>query len=193
MDAETLHDLAAMRACGGGHSWEEIAQRLGVSWQTARGQWRRNCNGSEPGPCPICGEVEHRSGWSEQGNYAEATAHGGRIRTLDQLLDAAAVDLDTWNIVDWGVKKWEVGAKIEVGRLVFDKGRISGELNKQGLGVQDLWSVWAKFVRRVPVAVRPAVQPIECPVSLPGAVLSISSMDSTLTESPLAILLSIRG
>lgn len=166
MYAETLQELAALKACGR-HSWPEIARHLGVSWQAARSHWRRKCRDLEPGPCPICGTdgTEDRSSWSEQGNYAEASAHGPRIKSLDHLLEAAEVDLDTWQIRDWGVKKWEVGAKIELGELEFDKGRISGHLSKQGLGVQDLWSVWAKFIRREPIAILPAVQPVACPIS----------------------------
>ena len=165
MNEENLHDLAALRACGA-HSWQEIGDRLGVSWQTARGQWRRHCQDLEPGPCPICGsEGADQSSWSEQGNYAEARAQGGRVTSLNQLLGAARVDLSTWQIVDWGVKKWEVGAKLKEGDLQFDRGKISGELHYSGIGVEKLWSVWAKFIRRQPVAIRPAVQPVACSVS----------------------------
>ena len=120
-----------------------------------------------PTPCPICHEqVEvNESRFEERGNYAEAASTGDRIQTLDQLLQAAQVDGDVWQTLDWGVKKWEVGAKIKHGHLEWDDGKIDGYLDYRGLGVQDLWSVWAKFIRREPVFVYPTIQPVRCDVS----------------------------
>ena len=95
------------------------------------------------------------------GNYAEASSQGNRIQTLEQLLSAAHVDLDTWQVKDWGVKKWEVGAKIKLADIQYDQGKADGWIQHRGLGVKDLWSVWAKFIRREPVAIQPAIQPID--------------------------------
>jgi transposase len=95
-------------------------------------------------------------------NYAEASCTSERIRTLDGLLEACAVDLDIWRVKDWGVKKWEVGAKLKYGDLQWAGGKASGWQQHKGLGVQDLWSVWAKFIRREPIAVHPVIRPVEC-------------------------------
>lgn len=164
MNADKLHDLAALRACGRGHSWQDIAQHLGCTWQAARSQWRRKARKLDPGVCPVCGD-EPRATWEEQGNHAHgSTVTDGPI-SLPEFLALLRVDTDAWKVADWGAKRWQVGAKIELGDLVFDAGRISGHLSKRGLGVQDLWSTWAKFIRRQPIALAPVVQPVACPVS----------------------------
>ena len=98
-------------------------------------------------------------------NYAEASCVSERIKTLDGLLNACEVDLDIWHVKDWGVKKWEVGAKIKYGDLAWDGGKATGWQQHRGLGVQDLWSIWAKFIRWEPQPVKPVVRPVECAVS----------------------------
>lgn len=165
-----LDVIAAMRGCGAEHSWREIGEVVGLSWEAARGRWRRRPDGGVSGPCPVCGpfmpEGRHKVVFEEEGNSAEARSESERIRTLDGLLKAAEVDLEVWEVRDWGVKKWEVGAKLKEGYLTWLEGRIEdGHLDYKGLGVQDLWSVWAKLVRREPVAVLPVVRPVLCEVT----------------------------
>ncbi len=188
MTNEQLQELADLQACGN-HSWHEVGQHFGLSWQAARGRWRRNCQDLVPGPCPLCesGDSEPSSSWEETGNYAQATVTGPRVQTLEQLLAAAEVDLRVWRVVDWGVKKWEVGAKIELGDLEFDAGRITGHLSKRGIGVQDLWSVWAKFVRIQPVALRPVIQPVLCPITYQPGKTSTFRAERALLISDLHI------
>ena len=154
----------AAKRCPEGHSWREIADGIGQkSWKRCRAWFLRWPKGEQAGACPIC----HRAGSSfeEHGNYAEATVTDERITTLDELLARCAVDLETWAVRDWGVKKWEVGAKIKEGHLEWTAGALDGHLTYKGLGVQDLWSVWAKFIRRAPVQILPAVQPAMVAVS----------------------------
>ena len=95
-------------------------------------------------------------------NYASASCTSERIRTLDGLLEACEVDLGVWRVNDWGVKKWEVGAKIKYGDLAWEGGKATGWQQHKGLGVQDLWSVWAKFIRRELLPVELVVRPVEC-------------------------------
>jgi len=173
--SDALRAIVAAKHCGQ-HTWREIGAFVG--WGRARTRAKylhrdedRHPPGSMPEPCPICSgsPTADREGpsvsFTERGNQAEATSTSERIKTLDQLLSAAEVDLETWQVRDWGVKKWEVGAKIKTGHLEWDDGRIDGHLDYHGLGVQDLWSVWAKFLRREPVAIYPIIQPVECPVT----------------------------
>jgi hypothetical protein len=137
-----------------------------MTGEAARSSWRRAGNPKgNSAACPLC-NAQRGAGpsFQESGNYAEAVSTGTRIQTLEQLLVAAGVDLETWQILNWGVKKGEVGAKIKTGHLEWEDGRIDGHLDYEGLGVQDLWSVWAKFVRRVPLVVAPVLQPVACPV-----------------------------
>ena len=122
----------------------------------AEGKLRSSSEDEQPGETLSFREV---------GNYAEASSQGERIITLDQLLDAAEVDLDVWQVRDWGVKKWEVGAKIKLADLQYDQGKADGWIQHRGLGIQDLWSVWAKLSRRKPIAIHPVIQPVECSVT----------------------------
>jgi hypothetical protein len=174
MPDSTLTRIIAAKHCGQGHTWREIGRTVGMTRQAARRRYqRRDANdfpdGTMPAPCPICsgrpGDEQPGIRWEETGNYAEAASTGHRIQTLEALLAAAEVDLDQWTVHDWGVKKWEVGAKIKEGHLEWDDSRMTGHLDYQGLGVQDLWSVWAKFLRKEPVFLQPVLQPVECSCS----------------------------
>lgn len=170
MPDSTLTCIVAAKHCAEGHTWREIGDKLNLTRQAVRRRYQRRDEseypgGAMPAPCPICrppGQGADGMRWKEHGNYGEAASTGHRIQTLTALLAAAEVDLEQWVIRDWGVKKWEVGAKIKTGHLEWDEGKIDGYLDYKGLGVQDLWSVWAKFIRREPVFVQPTIQPVQC-------------------------------
>lgn len=163
MGDDVLGRIVALRACGK-HSWAEIGACVGLTAEATRSKWRRRPSGMVPDACPICGrkETRERLSFEEEGNYAKAQSQSTRIRTLEELLEATEVDLGIWQVRDWGVKKWEVGAKVKEGHLEWTEGRLDGHLDYMGLGVQDLWSVWAKFVRKEPISLFPVVQPVGC-------------------------------
>lgn len=168
-----LTTIVAMKHCGR-HTWKDMGEYLGWTANMVRGRYRRRSRkefpkGFMPAPCPVCQAPSEKSKiWFEESdNYAEAGSVDTRIKTLQGLLEAAKVDLETWLIKDWGVKKWEVGAKIKEGHLEWEQGKIDGYLDYRGLGVQDLWSVWAKFIRKEPVFLLPTIQPIQCAISFP--------------------------
>ena len=147
-----------------GMTYKQLAEKYKRTTRTI-GEWKRKLreNGRLPEPDEnVTGDTLR---FREVGNYAEASSQGERIQTLDQLLEAAEVNLDTWQVKDWGVKKWEVGAKIKLADIQYDQGKADGWIQHRGLGIQDLWSVWAKFIRREPIAICPAVRPVECPIS----------------------------
>lgn len=117
--------------------------------------------------------------WRELGNYGEAESESSRIKTVDQLKAAIELDEDVWEVLDSGVKKWEVGAKEKIGNLEWEDGAIvSGNLFYNGVQVQDLYSVWIRCRKRKVQPLTPTIQPIECPVSYrvtqlePGPVLA---------------------
>ena len=165
-EARIVEAIAGARACGKKHGWAEIGQAVGLSWQAARGLWRRRPTGTDASRCPICDSPfrQEKVSFEERGNTAEAASESARIRTLEQLLDAARVDLGTWQVRDWGVKKWEVGANVREGELTWNAGVMDGHLDYLGLGIEDLWSVWAKFVRKAPIPLFPVLRPVECTV-----------------------------
>lgn len=51
---------------------------------------------------------------------ARAWSTSPRITTLDQLLEACAVDLQRWQVERYMVNKWEVGAKTDDGDIVIE-------------------------------------------------------------------------
>lgn len=109
-------------------------------------------------------EERNRVSYKEHGNIAEASVDKSpRVKTLDQLIDVCQIDLDEWRITDWGVKKWEVGAKLKKGYIQWQDGRIAdGKLNYGGLGHEELWSVWAKLARKNPKPLLPIISPVTC-------------------------------
>lgn len=105
--------------------------------------------------------------FKKEKNTATITSTSARIRTLEQLLEAAQVDLSVWRVDRYIVNKWEVGAKPRWADLEFDHGRISGSLHEEGLQVEPLWQVKAWLVRIVPIPLFPTIQPIECSIKFP--------------------------
>jgi len=102
----------------------------------------------------------------ENGNYAVASSTDGRIRTLEDLLAVCKVDLSVWKVRDkdgWEVKAWEGYAANEQKDLKFERGQITGEVKRDGIITETLYSVRATFVRREPIPIKPVIQPITCP------------------------------
>jgi hypothetical protein len=141
----------------------ELAAKYGITERTVY-KWKARLKSEND--LPPATEDGETTGWKEDGNYAEAWAVTTRITTVDQLLIAAEVDLEDWDVLDAGVKKWEVGAKDKRGKLKWEDGKIiDGQLDYKGLAVQDLWSVWVKLRRRVVRPITATIHPVECPVT----------------------------
>lgn len=186
MNADQLRDLAALRACGRRHSWREIADHLGVSWQSARSQWRRKAKKLDPGVCPLCGpSTEHRSSWKVQGNYAEGTIQQEDPLDLPAFLELLQVDTDTWQVKDWEASRWQQNVNRR-GELTFTASILDGHL-EYSPEIINLWAHRAKFIRREPIALAPVVQPVECPVSYPAAVTATGKVRRALLISDLHI------
>ena len=175
MDPHSQRLVASAKECSLEHTWPEIGKLVGRSRHTVR-VWYYN-HGREviPGPCPICYERGFVStegqpdiSFEIDGNYAVAESSDGRIRTLPDLLAACQVDLSEWKVRDrggWEAKAWEGYAADEQKHLVFDEGRISGTVDRDGIITETLWSVRAVFVRRKPIPIQPVVGPVQCPVT----------------------------
>lgn len=70
-------------------------------------------------------------------NKMVVTAKTRTIRTLDELLKAAEVDLEIWEVERWIANKWEIGSKV-------------GDKQDTKLLVTPLWQVKAWFRRKTP-------------------------------------------
>ena len=151
-----------------GMSIVQIAKELGVGERQAR-RWVAGLRAS--GDIPPSGVKQPPSATSatfqEDGaNYAQASATGTEVKTLEELKSSAQVDESIWEVYDWGIKTWAVGAKGKEGFLEFEDGKIvDGHLLYTGLQKLPLRSVWAKFIRRDPIRLYPTIQPVHCDVS----------------------------
>ena len=171
---DTINRIIAGRRCPRGHAWDQIGSSLGMSADAVRKRHSRACGAGveASNECPVCGGISPNLDFNnveglsfeECGNVAtlRATlADPGNIHDLDTLLELCKVDLGTWRVLDWGVKQWAVGAKDKQGQLNWEDGKIvDGHLRYHGVSVTPLWSVWAKFVRIVPVPVVPEIRPV---------------------------------
>jgi len=119
-----------------------------------------------PPPDEDAPEQPNSSEFQAEGNYAEASSTGNQVDSLEKLIERCHADLDEWRVKEWYIKAWDGYAKKERADLKWENGAIvEGYAKKMGIETQTLWSVWAKFIRRELVAVRPTVQPIVCPVT----------------------------
>lgn len=95
--------------------------------------------------------------------YAYEICPEGAIKTLDQILEEAKVDLSVWKVDRYLINKWPVGAKAEKKDITWKDGRIvDGYVKSDGLTVAQLWQVKVWLVRIEPEPIRPVVQPIAC-------------------------------
>ncbi|HUW12787.1 MAG TPA: hypothetical protein VM537_23875 [Anaerolineae bacterium] len=176
MDDYSLRLVVSAKACERFHTWAEIGKVVGLSQHTVRVKFYHDAEDAIPMACPICygdprnitGAVGPQVEFEIDGNYAVATSEDGRIRTLPDLLAACRADLSVWKIRDrdgWEVKGWEGYAANEIKNLIFDEGRITGTVFRDGIITETLWSVRAVFVRRKPEPLHPAISPVLCPIS----------------------------
>lgn len=99
-------------------SWEEAQERgltqaqhaveLGIKYTTYKNRIFVAQHEIELGQPAFTGESleEH-----QYGNNWDLESKGERIQTLEQLLEACRVDMETWYVDHWVANKWEVGAK----------------------------------------------------------------------------------
>jgi hypothetical protein len=150
-----------------GLTYAEIGERYGKSGDWVAGRIRRYLNrqrlreaarsaaldrGADQAP-PVETDGDGEVGGDKieivsSQNSQEIDTRSRRIQTLEQLLEACKVDLDTWSVDHYVVNKWEVGSKDPDGQIA----------------VAPLFQVKAWLVRKVPVKVRPVVSPVEIQV-----------------------------
>lgn len=174
MDAYSLRLVVSAKECERAHTWVQIGDLVSLSQHTVRVAYYHHAQDVEADACPICYGDPRRTASDPEttfeidGNYAVAESTDGRIRTLADLLAACKVDLSEWKVRDhggWEAKAWEGYAADERKNLIFDEGRITGTVVRDGIITETLWSVRAVFVRRNPIPIRPVVGPVECPVT----------------------------
>lgn len=69
--------------------------------------------GSENGSTTPKASPQHKVEFTESGDEATAYSISPRIKTLEQLLEAAEVNLDRWQVNSWTANKWEMAANVD--------------------------------------------------------------------------------
>jgi hypothetical protein len=95
-------------------------------------------------------------------NRIEVWSSSSRIRTLEDLLEAAELDLEDWEVVSHEINSYESFRKHQDKDLDYSGGKIEkGHIkDKGGVVIVPLFQVKAKLIRKEPVKVRPVIEPI---------------------------------
>lgn len=98
-----------------------------------------------------------------QGDSAEAESRSSRIKTLDDLIKAAQIDLTIWTIDRYKINKWEVGAKNSNGEIITEPlWQVVAYLKKKVETVEDhiqpLIDILRKHAYKYPKFKRPALR-----------------------------------
>jgi hypothetical protein len=101
-----------------GH-YKEAADALGVHYNAVRSVARRLA-GTKNKP-KIDPMIPGKTSFKQTGETAEAESEkSSRIKTLEDLVAHAEIDLSIWDIERWVANKWEVGAKNDDGQIVVE-------------------------------------------------------------------------
>lgn len=91
----------------------------------------------------------HSVKFTDSGFAANATSVSKRIKSLDQLLEAAKVDLTKWMVTRHEINVWEMGRKKKLVDLSWNNGVMDGVVEDLGdWNLTDLWQVKAWFQPR---------------------------------------------
>ena len=158
-----LGKWAAYRHEIDGKSWSEIAEEAKahfnnpeLDWHAVRDAGRNYINGNQdefPGKPGI--DVQQSSD-----NIATVYYRGPQIQTPAELLDHIGYDPAEWKVVDKKVKTYQQTSKREDTELTYEDGKATGTIDRGGIVIATMFSVYVKLVRRNPVAIEPVIQPI---------------------------------
>lgn len=91
------------------------------------------------------------------------TATFDRIKTVDELIEAAHIDLDVWTVTSSHVNVWEMGRKDSKKNIVFSEGRIEeGTIQDDGdISIKQMYQVKITLVKKKPdVAILPPLKQV---------------------------------
>ena len=167
-DPADLGKWAANRHEIDGLSWSEIAaearEKYGdqdINWHKVRDKGRAYINGHKddfPGKPGV--EVQQSND-----NVATVYYRGPQIRTPAELLDYVGYDPVEWICTDRKVKTYQQTSKREDTQLSYVDGKATGDIDRGGVVIATMFSVYVKLVRRHPVPIAPVITPIQATVT----------------------------
>lgn len=166
-----LGQWAAERHEIGGLSWAEIAQEAQsndrwiefgeIDVRKVRDHGRRYID-SHQEDYPGKPGVEVRQ---SNDNVATVYYRGPQLQTPQDLLDYIGWDPSEWTCTDRKVKTYQQTSKREDTHLEYQDGAATGVVDKGGVIVATMFSVYVKLVRRNPIPIAPVITPIQSSVS----------------------------
>jgi hypothetical protein len=94
-------------------------------------------------------------------NILDVVSTSDRIRTQNELLEAAQIDLNTWEVLSCEVRSYESFRKRQHKKLKFIKGKMTGTIEDEGgVTIVPLFRINIKLIRRVPIEITPVIKPI---------------------------------
>jgi hypothetical protein len=94
-------------------------------------------------------------------NILDVVSTSPRIRTQNELLEAAQIDLNTWEVLSCEVRSYESFRRRQHKKLKFAKGKMTGTIEDEGgVTIVPLFRINIKLIRRVPVEITPVIRPI---------------------------------
>lgn len=138
----------------GGEPVERIARQVEQSGgESPEGEHEGGADMPPPG-------TEEKNGFEESGDGATAWSKSRRIRTLEQLLEACAVDLSVWQVDHYVVNKWESAAKVDDEIVTTPLFQVKAWLSRRKAApVEDvLRDLIAQLAERAPLRPAPRVR-----------------------------------
>lgn len=135
-----------------------VQKKFNISPRRARDVYARYCESPFAGTAaatvaaPSGDEMPKSKGahMSYKGEFGEVDLIDDSPRTLDELLKACKVDLNTWEVERYIVNKWEVGRKDKTVNLSWVEGVVTGEVHDTGgIYKAPLWQVKAWLRKKV--------------------------------------------
>ena len=159
-----LGEWAAYRHEIDGLSWAEIVPEAQqhfnnpeLTWHDVRDNARNYIRG-HPDEFPGKPGIDVQQ---SNDNIATVYYRGPQIQTPAELLDHIGYDSTEWKVVERRVKTYQQTSKREDTNLTIDEGKISGTVDKGGIILSTMFSVYVKIIRRKPIVIEPVIQPIQ--------------------------------
>jgi len=143
----------------------DLAEKYGRVKRTIR-SWKRRLREAGKLGDGARQESQEKATFTEYGNYAEFVVETeDRVRSFEDLCEAFSVDLTIWKRIFFECGTYEGWRKNQDKDLTFTQGVMNGHTRSKGILVVPLYRTKARFIRREPIAVSPAIRPVECPVT----------------------------
>lgn len=96
-----------------------------------------------------------------KGNYTEVRTVTAKIKSEEDLIEACGIDTDVWELEEFKIKTWEGYRKDVDQDMEWVDSRMTGyKVDHGGINTEVMFSVYASFVRKQPVAIKPVINPM---------------------------------